>query len=493
MVAAPRRSGSVPSPADPTSYREVETKYDIPPDYRVPQLDRFTKPGGRIDVDTVSLMSTYYDTAAMDLAGSHITVRRRSGTVDTGWQMKLPGDGFRTELHWPSRGYAVPKGIAALLEPFLGAIRVAPAIRLEVRRVRHRLFDAAGQLIAEIALDDVRAIALGVAVRDPRWHELEAELGPAGDPRILSQLGKALTKAGAVPSTSHSKLSRAAHGHGSGRVEASAGSVLADYISAQGDAIVSGHFAIYYDNEDSVHQTRVACRRLRSTLSTFERFFDSSAAAFADELQWYAGVLGRVRDVEVLRRRLAAAIAALPKAMVVGPIARRIDEQLAARLATARTELLTAQASARYHDLLVTLRCWVTAPPFTVRAERRAAALQQSVEKIERKLADRLAVATAPDGSDTDMHSARKAGKKARYAAEATHGEQSSDVKRAKQLQDLLGEFQDSVVAVELLEQLAAMAREEGEDTFSYGVLIGEQHALGQATRARVADFSASH
>lgn len=488
-MPAARRSGSAASPGDPTSYREIETKYDIPPDYHVPRLDRFTGPDGRVDVDTVSLMSTYYDTATMDLAGSHITVRRRSGTVDTGWQMKLPGAGFRTELHWPSRGYAVPKGIAALLEPFLGASRVAPAIRLEVKRTRHRLVDAAGQLIAEIAEDDVRAIALGVAVRDRRWQELEAELGPAGDLNLLGRLGKALRKAGAVPSTSRSKLSRAADGHRVGRPEANAGSVLADYICAQADALVSGHFAIYYDIEDSVHQTRVACRRLRSTLSTFAPLFDASAPALGDELKWYAEVLGQVRDVEVLRQRLAAAIAALPSELVVGPIARRIDDQLAARLASARTELLSVQAGARYHELLVTVRCWVTAPPFTARAERPVGALRESVRRIERKLNDRLAIATGADGTDTDMHQARKAGKKARYAAEATNGEQSADVKRAKLLQDLLGEFQDSVVAVELLEELAATARAEGEDTFSYGVLIGEQHALGQATRAKVADF----
>ena len=46
----------------------------------------------------------------------------------------------------------------------------------------------------------------------------------------------------------------------------------------QVDALVAGHFAIHEGAEDAVHQTRVACRRLRSTLSTFEYCFDADAA-----------------------------------------------------------------------------------------------------------------------------------------------------------------------------------------------------------------------
>src|ERR1700729_355186 len=108
--AAPQPAAAA-APAEPASYREIETKFDIPPDYRIPGLARFTGKGGRIDVDTVRVMSTYYDTSAMELLGYHVTVRRRSGNADTGWQLKLPGAGFRTELHWPSRGYSVPKGV----------------------------------------------------------------------------------------------------------------------------------------------------------------------------------------------------------------------------------------------------------------------------------------------------------------------------------------------------------------------------------------------
>jgi CHAD domain-containing protein len=476
----------------PTTLREIETKFDIPPDYKVPGLSRFAGKGGRIDVDTVQIMSTYYDTPAMDLLGYRITVRRRSGTADTGWQVKVPGTGFRTELHWSSRGYAIPKAITALLTPFVGTGRIAPAIRLEVRRVRHRVYREDGELIAEIAQDDVRALSLGVAVRAPRWQELEAELGPAGDEDILTRLGKALRKTGAVASTSRSKLARAAFGIGNELVASprqSAGDVLSDYIGAQVDALVGGHFAVRYDIADSVHQARVACRRLRSTLGTFGDYFDASAPSLAEQLQWYAGVLGAVRDLEVLQQRLDDAIRALPTELVVGPIAKRIDEQLTTRSAAARAELLAVQEGAAYRDLLEQLRRWNTEPPFTGRADRPASALADAVRAIEHKLRKRLDVATRKRGTDDDMHRARKAGKRARYAAEATDGEASEDVKRAKALQDLLGEFQDSVVATELLDELARAARERGEDIFSYGILIGEQRARAAAARAQASAF----
>jgi CHAD domain-containing protein len=83
------------------------------------------------------------------------------------------------------------------------------------------------------------------------------------------------------------------------------------------------------------------------------------------------------------------------------------------------------------------------------------------------------------------MHRARKAGKRSRYAAEATGGETSSAVQHAKRLQDLLGEFQDSVVAIEMLRRLAEQAREADEDTFTYGVLTARQRASADAAREK--------
>jgi len=83
----------------PDIAREIETKYDIAPDFAMPSLAGRER---RVDVDTVRLASTYYDTGDHDLLRYRLTLRRRLGDVDTGWQLKVPGAGERTELRWPA-------------------------------------------------------------------------------------------------------------------------------------------------------------------------------------------------------------------------------------------------------------------------------------------------------------------------------------------------------------------------------------------------------
>jgi inorganic triphosphatase YgiF len=49
--------------------------------------------------------------------------------------------------------------------------------------------------------------------------------------------------------------------------------------------------------QDPMHDTRVAIRRLRSTIRVFGKLLDRSAAGHLDEeLKWFAGLLGEVRD-----------------------------------------------------------------------------------------------------------------------------------------------------------------------------------------------------
>jgi CHAD domain-containing protein len=76
-----------------------------------------------------------------------------------------------------------------------------------------------------------------------------------------------------------------------------------------------------------------------------------------------------------------------------------------------------------------------------------------------------------------------------RYAAEAaaTSGDTraGSLAKDTAKLQDLLGEFQDSVVAAELLRRLATDAAGQGGDGFTYGVLVAEERQRAEQARRR--------
>jgi CHAD domain-containing protein len=460
-----------------TVHREVETKFDVPPDYVVPDLGRFADPDDRLEIDEVKLASTYHDTPDLQLLRFRLTLRRRLGDADTGWHLKVPGAGERTELHWPPDGEELPAEAAGLLTPFLRGAPVAPVVRLDVTRTRHRLLAATGELRAEVAHDDVRAVGLAAQVRAPRWHEVEAELG-TGSRDLLAVIGRELGRAGAFASSSRSKLARSVLGVGNegvGSERTSAGAVLIDYISQQSDAIVAGYFAIQRDEPNAVHPTRVASRRLRSTLRSFERCFDAEQAVqLEEELKWYAGVLGEVRDREVLLGRLQAAVDELPTDLVVGPIAEQITTRLASERAMRRAELLDVMKGERYADLLECVASWRADPPFTAAAGRPAATLRDDIDRMERKLSKRLAQATEPASSAEDMHRARKTGKRVRYAAEAA-AEDSKLVSEITALQDLLGEFQDSIGAQNMLRALAADAAERGENGFTYGVLVAKE------------------
>src|SRR6202040_4295504 len=61
------------------------------------------------------------------------------------------------------------------------------------------------------------------------------------------------------------------------------------------------------EDPEDVHQARVATRRLRSDLRTIRPLLDPEwAAALREELGWIAGVLGAVRDTDVLLEHLQA-------------------------------------------------------------------------------------------------------------------------------------------------------------------------------------------
>ena len=73
------------------------------------------------------------------------------------------------------------------------------------------------------------------------------------------------------------------------------------------------------------------------------------------------------------------------------------------------------------------------------------------------------------------------AAKRLRYTAEALEPAAGKPARRlrkaAKQVTTALGARQDTVVAREQLVRLAALAREDGESDFTYGLLVGQEQA----------------
>lgn len=484
------------------THREIETKFDVAPHFTLGGLAEFARPGTSVQSRVVNLSSAYYDTAEHNLLRSRLTLRRRTGDSDTGWHLKVPGAGFRTELHWPLAGNdEAPEELRSLIWPFAGTAELLPTVTLKTTRSSHRVTAPDGRLVFELADDEVRVVSEGAQVAMPRWRELEVELGPAGSTADLNRATKLLLARGAFASRSASKLQRAL-GHPDDPDTGSAGAVLTSYLRAQCDSLTAGHFAISdkpfeasatSQPHEAIHQTRVATRRLRAALRIFAPLFDAEPAArLQEELTWFAAELGEVRDREVLRSRLARAVDDLPAYLVVGPVAQRIDEVLLTELGHHAAALLATMRDERYQVLVQYLARWREQPPFTPEADSPPDVLTRYVAAAEHKLAKRMRLAAGNHTPAEQLHQARKAGKRARYAAEAAApalGKGASKVaKRAAKLQTLLGEHQDAIVATELLRRIADQVADEGQNAFTYGILVADQRRIAtssaQAARA---------
>lgn len=259
---------------------------------------------------------------------------------------------------------------------------------------------------------------------------------------------------------------------------------IAAYVREQISAIRDGDVALRR-GEDPIHATRVAIRRLRSTLRVFADAFEPGVATDLDEeLSWYAGILGHVRDHQVQRARFAQAVSDLPDEWVLGPVAADIETTLATEQRIYRADVDTVLTGDRYAALMSALGALDTA----ALPRRSVTSLANNAGK---KARTRLKIAVeGAAGDDEALHRARKAFKRARYAAELAtpllgkkHSKKS--IRRYKHVQEVLGEHQDSLVAAEFLRRLGAAAgTRPAENGFTYGLLFAhEQQAAAAAQR----------
>jgi CHAD domain-containing protein len=228
----------------------------------------------------------------------------------------------------------------------------------------------------------------------------------------------------------------------------------------------------------------VAVRRLRSTLRIFAKVFKTSPAEELDqELSWYAEALGEVRDRDILSNRLTKQIAELPPDQVRGSIEAEITNKLAAERREALERLNEAMCTQRYMHLVQLLRGWHIAPPLTRAAGKKAKSAVKYVDKAMRKADKRLRKA---DDDIEQLHRARKTMKRARYAAELVEPADTgmkAIVRDAEEMQTLLGEHQDAVIAARFLAEVSSGEGTSEGSGFTYGVLMAQE--LERAARIR--------
>jgi CHAD domain-containing protein len=451
------------------------------------------------------LAATYFDTADLRLASAGSTLRRWSGGPDEGWQLQVrAGSGARSEVRRPSGPGArtVPTDLQQMVwAQSLGAA-LRPVAEIVTDRTLRRLVDVTGHVVAEVADDRVTARRLlpadgpGDAAAAARsWREIDVGLGDGpGDAGLLSAVDAGLRERGLQEAPGSSTLARVldlppgnAAGAGEPRrltIKSSAGDVLLAHIREQVQAVRAQDLPVRLDAPDAVHKMRVATRRLRSALTTFKPLFAADAVRpLGKELKWLAGELGAARDAEVMHERVRTAVAG-DADVSAHPAAALADADLGQAYRTAHDRVLAELDGERYHALLVALVDLVTNPPWTKRATAKAGkTLRRLVARSYTDVRGIVDQADAkPEGNEREelLHDARKAAKRARYAAESVSrvfGKDAMAFAAAMEaVQEALGEHQDSVLTRERLRELARHTTST-EAAFLYGRL----HALEEA------------
>jgi CHAD domain-containing protein len=276
---------------------------------------------------------------------------------------------------------------------------------------------------------------------------------------------------------------------------APAGDVLLAHLREQVRQVEAQDLPVRRDAPDAVHKMRVALRRLRSALATFEPLVQADVArSLSGELKWLAGELGAARDAEVMRDRVRMTLAAEGDDREPDPGAVIVDAELEHVYRAAHDRVLTALDGERYPALRAALEGLVTVPPWTERAAGRAGeTLPRLVARSYTQLRRIVEEADAtPEGAEREelLHDARKAAKRARYAAESVSRVFGADAdafaKAMSAVQEALGEHQDAVLARDRLRALA-LQTSSTEAAFLYGRLYALEESRAGRSRRHVA------
>ena len=275
---------------------------------------------------------------------------------------------------------------------------------------------------------------------------------------------------------------------------ASAADVVKAYLKVQVAKLRELEPKVRADEFDSVHQMRVATRRLRAALRSFGAVIPRPATRkVAAELKWLGGLLGEARDGEVLPRHLLASLETVPVELLIGPVQARVQGHFAPRRASAREVVIEAFGSERYAALLADLDRLAHDPPLGPKAGARARdVLPAAVRKAYRQANRRMRRARqAPRGParDVALHEARKSARRARYAAEAAHPASGKPARtfarQMKKVQSVIGDHQDTVIARQAARELGIGAHLAGENAFSYGLLHEHERHRAEQLQGR--------
>ncbi len=433
---------------------------------------------------TRRLRSTYFDTAEFGLAGRRSSLRVRRIGRDRIQTLKTVSDGrhaVSTRGEWENRIAGDEPDLAAFGEAALeaaglsaGAVLLPVFVTVVTRRVLPvRWPFEGGAADIEVAFDRGRIEAGG---RREAICEMELELRQ-GPPGALLDVAAALR---ALVPLRISRLEKSVRGYrlATGRP---IGAVKADSPRLGGadveeamavvfrhclaQALANEAAAAAEGSAESIHQLRVALRRLRSALSLFRDVVPPAARErWSGEARGLLAALGPCRDLDVFAGELLPPVVRA----VASPALEVLAELAAKRRTRALAGLTTALRRQETGDFLLGLGVWIERrgwrddPSAGVAQLLKEPAAAFAARVLDRRRRRFRKAGKGFAGLDAEhRHRVRIGAKKLRYGLDffadlLPHGRVRGDLAALARLQDRMGRANDIVVARRLVEELVA-------------------------------------
>ena len=391
---------------------------------------------------------------------TELTLTGRDGAVLASAQLPpLQRDGSGRS-RWPSLLNALPAGpLTEQLEPVVGVRALAPVARAVSRISNQRVLNGDDKTVARVATDTMSVTFPAAAAVQPRLSVWPLR----GYQAQATRLNQLLAAAPGVAESSQSALEAALAAAGrragdySGKIDVRltaampAGDAMAAVLTALLDTLAANVSGTVRDvDTEFLHDLRVAVRRTRSALKLAgDGLPPGLARRFAPEFRWLGALTTPTRDLDVYLldypAMAAGLVAATPQEL------QPFRDYLVRQRAGARRELTKGLRSARFARLTGQWREALAGVPGA--RGRRLSAARLAATQIAR--AHQRVISAGGAITDTSpaqhLHDLRKRCKELRYLLEIfgslyDPAELWQAVRELKDLQNCLGEFQDSEV-----------------------------------------------
>jgi CHAD domain-containing protein len=485
-----------------------------PTGFSLPELSS-REPGAVVHlVEAMQLETTYFDSADLALGTAGISLRYRIGQPSgPSWTLITPtqapdlAESVIRRLTFDGPSDQVPPAALDLLHSHLRSRILLPVARLSALRRSVRLTTHEGVEVATIEHDDITAYRQEETISSFGEIEIRTDRLDRHAAAYVDELIRELLEVHGAHVADASKLFRAFNIR-SPRGLPPAPRAPADHAQPTIDDLISSALltaagALFAndvgvrlgDDVEALHQFRVAIRKLRSHLAAFARFLvPATVEPLRNQLRWLGGLAGPVRDADVLLERLSDRLGQMSRADT-GAAAELLG-RLAADRARLHQELKDGMRSERYDLLLDAVARISTSPCLREEAD---VDIDDAVTVLGATARDRWRTLrrnvedAGPQADLHQLHQIRIRAKRARYTAEASafaYGKPARKLARAAEdVQTVLGELQDAVVADQWLR---AAAEEDDRTARTAGELIAvEQQEIEQRRRSWPKTWSA--